>query len=580
MNKKKLIQPILQDHFILLFMLLLSAPGIINVILGFNIPIYRKFLWACYITAFPLFLAYILFLINLKWLKYFFYFLALLLFEVNMFLIFNFSCMLSPSILILLQETNYQESSEFLSHYAFTSQSVLSYIITLIEIAVIILCERTKKKIHIQYSFLPSIVLIIWIFVAIVHVGSMTYMLFCKTQYSMEMWYSSIGLYDTENTFSNFLYSIHHLNITQYDNKKAVERNIIALEDTAKCNENDSLDIVVVIGESYNKHHSKLYGYTLNTTPNQCREKEKGHLFPFTDVVSPYNMTTYVIKNIMSVNSLNEKQYWADFPIFPVIFRKVGFQVCIWDNQKIEGNMPFHDFSICSFLYHKKIEEIAYNYSNTSSFQYDEQLIDNFFKTTNMKTSFHNLSIFHLLGQHSYAKWRYPDNKKNNVFTAQDIKRKDLSNSQRQAIAEYDNATLYNDYVVNEIIKYYYNKNALIVYLSDHGEEIYDYRNFLGRSHETNKNKNALRHQYEIPFFIWCSDKYIRLHKDKINRIKSSLHKPYMTDNLPHLLFYLASIYTKYYNEKHNLLSDKYICGVRLIQNNIDYDVNISNKRK
>lgn len=46
----------------------------------------------------------------------------------------------------------------------------------------------------------------------------------------------------------------------------------------------------------------------------------------------------------------------------------------------------------------------------------------------------------------------------------------------RQAIAEYDNATCYNDALIGEVISHYRHANAVIVYLSDHGEETYDWR--------------------------------------------------------------------------------------------------------
>ncbi len=33
--------------------------------------------------------------------------------------------------------------------------------------------------------------------------------------------------------------------------------------------------------------------------------KRLGHLFPFSDVISPYNYTVYTLKNIFSVNDIN-----------------------------------------------------------------------------------------------------------------------------------------------------------------------------------------------------------------------------------------------------------------------------------
>ena len=38
--------------------------------------------------------------------------------------------------------------------------------------------------------------------------------------------------------------------------------------------------------------------------------------------------------------------------------------------------------------------------------------------------------------------------------------------------------TLYNDYVLKNIIDLFRDKNTVVLYFSDHGEEIYDYRDF------------------------------------------------------------------------------------------------------
>lgn len=52
-----------------------------------------------------------------------------------------------------------------------------------------------------------------------------------------------------------------------------------------------SPETVLILGESYNKHHAALYGYPLPTTPRLSQEEAAGRLYPFTDVVSPANFT-------------------------------------------------------------------------------------------------------------------------------------------------------------------------------------------------------------------------------------------------------------------------------------------------
>ena len=62
---------------------------------------------------------------------------------------------------------------------------------------------------------------------------------------------------------------------------------------------------------------------------------------------------------------------------------------------------------------------------------------------------------------------------------------------------------------MGHIIDLFRNKNAVMVYLSDHGEEIYDYRDSKGRKAADKANlKEWLNGLLEIPFLVWCSDIY------------------------------------------------------------------------
>ena len=116
-------------------------------------------------------------------------------------------------------------------------------------------------------------------------------------------------------------------------------------------------------------------------------------------------------------------------------------------------------------------------------------------------------------------------------------------------------------------------ENTVVVYCSDHGEEIYDYRDSEGRIDPgPGELRNYLRYQYEVPFVIWCSDKYKTLHPHTIHRIKAALNRPFMTDNICQLLFDLASLQTIYYRPERDIISPRFKPSKRIIYDNIDYD--------
>ena len=79
-----------------------------------------------------------------------------------------------------------------------------------------------------------------------------------------------------------------------------------------------SPEIVLILGESYNKHHAALYGYPLPTTPRLSQEEAAGRLYPFTDVVSPANFTVKAMHLLFSFASQDRQTAWCDTPLFPL----------------------------------------------------------------------------------------------------------------------------------------------------------------------------------------------------------------------------------------------------------------------
>ena len=213
----------------------------------------------------------------------------------------------------------------------------------------------------------------------------------------------------------------------------------------------------------------------------------------------------------------------------------------------------------------------VYSATNDNGYNYDGELIDSY--TKNKSTSSRQFVIFHFTGQHIAAEERYPHTNEFMRFTADSIQRNEpfLTKEKKEKIAHYDNATLYNDYVIKKIMDLFREENAVMVYLSDHGEEVYDYRDSEGRcGGET--NKNLLLYQYGVPFVIWCSPIYQERHPETMEAIRGAVDRPFMTDNVCQVLFHLAGIESSYYKPERDLLSDDYKRPKRLVNRTIDYD--------
>ena len=163
----------------------------------------------------------------------------------------------------------------------------------------------------------------------------------------------------------------------------------------------DSLNVVMIImGESYIKSHSSLYGYELTTTPMLNAERDKGNLVVFTDIVTPFNATSQVEKNFFSLNDFSSGEMWYEKPIFPTVFKHAGFKVYFWDNQRNYATHELFTITVNSFIYNDTIASLSYDETSSVGLLYDYNLLTNFEQKSKVRPGKYNLYIFHLLGQH------------------------------------------------------------------------------------------------------------------------------------------------------------------------------------
>lgn len=335
-----------------------------------------------------------------------------------------------------------------------------------------------------------------------------------------------------------------------------------------------SPEIVLIIGESFSRHHSQQYGYFMPTTPRQLRREQAGQLVRFTDVVSPWNLTSFVFKYLFSMHSVGESGEWCDRPLFPELFREAGYHVTFLTNQFLpQAKEAVYDFSGGFFLNNPRLDSAMFDTRNSSLHRYDDGLLADYDELRGYSRE-HNLTIFHLGGMHVQYKMRYPADRR--AFTADMYKeRKPRHNARERGIlADYDNAVLYNDSIVDQIIRRFEDKEAVVIYVPDHGEEVYEGdMHFFCRLHSAKIDARLAHTEFDIPFWIWTSATYAERHPYLCRRIEDIKGTRYMTDALPHLLLYLAGISSPDYNPRLNPIEPNYDEGrPRKLKLTADYD--------
>lgn len=515
-------------------------------------------------------------LVNRTYFKVLAYTFVLILYSIYLFLRYNFGLQISPTILLLLAETSETESKEFIRTFILTGYGIQVAKTVGVIILVILFSEWLIKK---KGTFLKKKDKVEFIissfFGCFVFIGFLSMTKNVMFLYKCDSTDDFINI-DSYNWFPNdpisrLLYSFYGVHIMNNEQTSA-EQLIEELQKTKVSLINtDSLNIVVVIGESYIKAHSGLYGYRLNTTPFLMKEKEKGNLFVFSNVITPFNITTLAMKNALCTNSISDGESWSKSQFFPAIFKRAGYDVYMWDNQKTWGDGTSFVLSLNSFLYGKVVANHSYTRTNNRSYDYDEDIITSF--DSIQINNKHNLVIFHLMGQHVDVEERYPHNSLFNHFTKDSINRKEpyITDNKRELIASYDNATLYNDYVMKLIIDRFNNSNSLILYFSDHGDEVYDYRDSAGRVKD-NMSPNSVKFQYEVPFVVWCSDTFKNKYPQIVAEIDNAKDRPFMTDIICNFLFYIGGIKTSYYRPYRNPIHKTFSTSDRMIEYVYNYD--------
>ncbi len=336
----------------------------------------------------------------------------------------------------------------------------------------------------------------------------------------------------------------------------------------------EGASIILVIGESYNKHHAHLYGYSRPTTPNMDKMLRQGSLIPFTDVVTPWNITSQVFKWMLSTESTGTGRSWADGVLWPALFRRAGWDVSFITNQYTPSPRQNKiDLSGSFFLNSQPLDSLAFSHRNVRKYQYDEDLLAELDGLSPSGLAGRpSLLILHLIGQHMDARLRVPAMWRK--WTAADYaSRTDLSEKERQTLADYDNATLYNDHVISLLTRRFSAQDALIIYLSDHGEEVYDFgQKLYGRNHAQTPNSATVRSEYEVPFIVWGSPSYRRLHPEQWQHLQQAAARPFMTDDLCHFIFGLTALPTSFYQPARDPLSPRYDAArPRLLKAKVPY---------
>lgn len=310
--------------------------------------------------------------------------------------------------------------------------------------------------------------------------------------------------------------------------------------------------IVLVIGESLTRTHMSLYGYPRKTNPKL--ESLGDSLLVYKDVLSPQVHTIPVLRSLLTMADRDNPQYITEKPSLIELFNRAGYKTYFISTQPFGGNYKTSYDALLNLAQYKSDLSIEN--------QPDEIILPEFKELLRDSNSKDNkLIIIHLIGNHMAYEFRYTPSF--NVFdNTKDHLIKDTPYRDKKAvhtIDKYDNSVLYNDNLIYQLIKALQSqkdRESALLYLSDHGEEVYDIRKFSGHAYE-----KISTYMCEIPFLVWLSPNYRESRKD----LDFTPDRPYSTSNVIFSISDLADIQYKDYDDSKSIFSRKYIPQERYV---------------
>lgn len=511
---------------------------------------------------------------------------SVILLIVNIFLALNFSGTLNEHLIGIALQSDPNEVKEFLGEYV----SVKFCVVTIVILAMLGIVYRYASFIQMRFIdnakmqtgggqqlkrrkifwVIFSVLLILLIIVHIARIrpynqreSDVIYVAITSTKYALKSILEAMKEYEQINKdFDKYAYAIPHTKASQ-DMQVA--------------------NIVLIIGESAQRNLMQIYGYYLSNTPiiSEIYSKHKDNIFIFNDVISSQVTTFQSLSQVLTfANQDNLNKQWYEYLNIIDAMKLGGYKSIVISNQErfsLWSKATTTIFSRADKLIWsedsiagKRLDTMGFDgnilplldneIKNVESNQKDKNKVE---KSTKQISSLSNLSqinaqqnnaqplflSLHLMGSHLNYSNRYP--KDFEIFAPKDIKHK---NARAKAdLAQYANSILYTDFILGEIIKRFCAKDSIIIYISDHANDVWDTRE--GSSRLDNKITPFM---VEVPFIIFVSDTFKTLHPQLYTRIKNSTNKPFMLDDLIHALIDIGGFHIEGYESARSLFSENF----------------------
>lgn len=342
-------------------------------------------------------------------------------------------------------------------------------------------------------------------------------------------------------------------------------QNEAAADVELTANNSDVPYVVFILGESTSRARMHLYGYPLENTPNLDELAAKGEIAVYQDAITPATATVAALRRLLTFADNESQKPWYEHNNIMDVMHAAGYRTYWLSNQESSGI-----WGNVAQLFASRADESHFTQpreSHEENGNLDERLfpmVDEMLARPAAK----NFYVIHLMGGHGLYYLRYPY-----LFTKfmpEDVPapQDTLPDDERLEVAQYENALYYNDFIVSSLMGKFADKEALVIYLPDHGEDLYD----NGRHFSGHVEEHPTKATCEVPLIFWASPAYRAHHPEKWQAICAAVNRPYMTDDIIHTLLDVLDIHTVEYDATKSVVNPAFDASRRRIVYGQDYD--------
>jgi len=435
--------------------------------------------------------------------------LCVIMFATNIFCILQLHITVDEDYLMIILDTNPNEAYEFLS------SALPKRVIIIVSSVLILLLGLWRLSTHVNLNLRKKgsvVVLALMGIFAIVFIPS------------WYIWQSGPlcllkGLYD-------------------YENMAHIETCNVKPSITFSTNQPLPNKIVLIIGESFARFHSSLYGYDKMTNPRLGELKKASLLYTFDSIDSPAPATALSLKYMLTTcsrsesDSISPSEEWRKAITVCDLLKACDYDSYWFSNQARNGR---YNYMARAFAQACKETHFFQNEGSINdSYRLDQVLVDSSYHfSQHLEQNRRYFIIYHLMGSHVNYSQRYP--KEYDHFSPDEYS--NHPQHQRLTLSIYDNSILYNDYIVEQLINLYKDSEAIVIYLPDHGQDMYR-SSPIYFTHGIMNNPVSYAYGVEVPLMIYASPLFQEKYPDTMQRIKYRQEHPkaWNSENLPYLI--------------------------------------------